>query len=73
LLSDYGARNGRLKDRGVARLIECSDVMLATLIANDTQAKKYCSLAGERYLIVPIEHETAFRKAVKQIGYVLPQ
>jgi hypothetical protein len=72
LLNDYGARGGRLIDKGFVKLIECSDSMLATLIANDTQAKKYCYQAGERHLVVPIEAEKAFRKAVKQLGYLLP-
>jgi len=38
-----------------------------------TRAQKYCCLAGERYLVVPIDHEAAFRTPVKQIGYVLRQ
>lgn len=72
LLDGYSVRNSRLKDKGVAHLIECSDPALAALIANGTRARKFCFLTCDRYLMVPMEHGKAFRKAVQQTDYVLP-
>ena len=61
-----------LQDRGMARLIECADGTLAVTIAHDSRTKKYCQLAGERYLVVPVEQETRFRNGLRKLGYSLP-
>ncbi|MEW6731530.1 MAG: hypothetical protein AB1489_09400, partial [Acidobacteriota bacterium] len=37
-----------LNDRGQARLIECANPALATLIASDHRTRKFCMLAGDR-------------------------
>ncbi|MBD2436442.1 helicase-associated domain-containing protein [Nostoc sp. FACHB-110] len=68
-LADIEARGNSLRDRGQARLIECTDAALAVLIANDSRTKKLCFLAGEKHLVVPSESETKFRNAVKKLGY----
>jgi hypothetical protein len=62
-----------LQDLGTARLIECNDPALAVLIANDSRTKKYCFLAGERRLVVPLESETRFHRALQKLGYSLPK
>ena len=70
---DCLSRSDSLQDQGLARLIECADAALATLIAHDSRTKKYCQLAGDRCLVVPIEHETRFRNGLRKLGYTLPQ
>ncbi len=71
-LTDLETRSQGLKDRGTARLIECTDPTLATLIAHDSRTKKYCILAGDRHLVVPTEGETRFRNALRKLGYTIP-
>jgi len=61
-----------LRDLGEAKLIECANSHLATLIANDPLTKKYCQLVGSRALVILATHEGKFRKALRQIGYALP-
>jgi hypothetical protein len=72
LLADAKSRSESLKEMGTARVIECTDSAIATLIANDSRTKKYCFLAGECRLVVPIESETKFRNALHKLGYSLP-
>ena len=67
------SRSGSLKDVGTGRIIECSDPALAALIANDSRTKKYCFLAGESRLVVPVASETKFRNALQKLGYSLPK
>ena len=71
LLEDVAERSTRVHDRGLARLIECADSALAALIANDTRTRKHCMRAGERHLVVPAASEAAFRRALRDIGYLL--
>ena len=69
---DCLSRSNSLQDKGLAKLIECADAALATLIANDSRTKKYCYIAGERHLVVAIADETRFRNALRKLGYTLP-
>lgn len=69
---DARDRGESLQNKGTARLIECRDSALAALIVNDSRTKKYCLLAGERSLVVPLESETKFRNALQKLGYSLP-
>ncbi len=71
LLCDIAERGVRIQDRGLARLVECADPVLAALIANDTRTRKHCLRAGERHLVVPASSEPAFRRALREVGYVL--
>jgi hypothetical protein len=71
LLDDVVERTIKVHDRGLARLIECADPALATLIAGDTRTRKHCMRAGERHLVVPASSETAFRRALRDSGYLL--
>ena len=71
-LDDVEERSRRVLDRGVARLIECADKDTALLIAHDPRTKRYCQPAGERYIVVSAENEAAFRKGLRQLGYILP-
>jgi hypothetical protein len=72
-LEDMARRVRSLKATGAARLIECADAALATLIANDSRTKPFCLLAGDRCLAVPVESETRFRGALRKLGYGLPK
>jgi hypothetical protein len=69
---DCRDRTASLQDQGVARLIQCQDATLAALIANDSRTKKYCQLAGEKHLVVPLDQETRFRTGLRKLGYSLP-
>ncbi len=71
LLDDVAERCTKVHDRGFARLIECADSALAALIANDARTRKHCLRAGERSLVVPAASEAAFRRALRNAGYVL--
>jgi hypothetical protein len=71
LLDDVAERCTKVHDRGLARLIECADSALAALIANDTRTRKHCLRAGERHLVVPASSEAAFRRALRDAGYLL--
>jgi hypothetical protein len=72
-LTDVTERSNSVQDIGSVRLIECTTAHLALLIANDSRTKKFCQLAGDRTLAVPLGQETKFRTALRQMGYVLPQ
>jgi len=71
LLDDVAARSARVHDRGLARLIECADPALAALIANDSRTRKHCMRAGERHLVVPAASEAAFKRTLREVGYLL--
>jgi hypothetical protein len=70
-LDDIEERSTRLRDTGPARLIDCGDTALATLIANDTRLRKLCVLAGEKSVAVPEKSLAAFLRGLKELGYVV--
>ncbi|TAE39527.1 MAG: hypothetical protein EAZ90_22770 [Oscillatoriales cyanobacterium] len=72
-LTDVTERSNSVQDIGSVRLIECTTAHIALLIANDSRTKKFCQLAGDRTVAVPLGQETKFRTALRQMGYVLPQ
>jgi len=71
LLEDVANRSAKVLDRGLARLIECADPALAALIANDSRTRKLCMQAGERCLVVPAASEALFKRALREVGYVV--
>lgn len=71
LLEDISDRSARIHDRGLARLVECADAALAALIANDSRTRKHCMRAGERHLVVPAASESAFRRGLREVGYLV--
>ena len=71
-LKEMAERASQLVDLGPARLIEARDAALMELIANDSRLKSLCLPAGERYLAIPADLETAFRRALRELGYGLP-
>ena len=66
---EISERVSSLVDRGTARLIEVQDAALAQLIINDGRLRSLCILAGEHHIVVPAEHESAFRRALRELGY----
>ena len=62
-----------LKLRGTGLLIQCADANLAILLADNERTAKFCLRAGERNLVVPSQHEDAFRKALRELGYGMPR
>jgi hypothetical protein len=71
-LTDFVSRTSHLSNHGLILLIECTDPALAVMIARDRATSKLCRPVGDRHLVVPVEHDTAFRKAVQTLGYALP-
>jgi len=71
LLDDVAERSGRLHDAGTARLVECDDQALASLIASDTLTRRHCMLAGTRHLAVPSSSEAAFKRGLKKLGFIV--
>ena len=71
LLDDITSRSAKVRDRGLVRLVECADPALATLIANDSRTRKHCMMTGERHLVVPASSEAAFKRTLREIGYLL--
>lgn len=45
---------------------------LAAQLAAEPRLKKLCLRVGERQLVVPPASETAFRKALRELDYILP-
>lgn len=72
LVGDVAQRATRLTDRGHVRLIECADAAVAALITRDRALRRLCDPVGDRHVAVPIEKELKFRKALLELGYVMP-
>ena len=70
-LATVGERCNQLRDQGLARLIECSQPELADVLAANPKTRRHCLRAGDRHLVVPASAETAFRHALKELGYLL--
>jgi hypothetical protein len=71
-LNDLQDRMGQLEDLGTARLIACKDAVMARTLVSDRRLGKVCRLAGERHLVFPATDEAAVRRALRELGYVLP-
>ena len=71
LLADTAERCTRIRDRGPAQLVECDEPALAALIATDSRTRGHCMRAGERHLVVPAASESAFKRNLRDIGYLV--
>jgi hypothetical protein len=71
LLEDSAGRCKRVHDRGMARIVECDEPSLAALVANDPRTRNYCMRAGDRHLVVPSSSESAFKRNLLEVGYLL--
>jgi hypothetical protein len=72
LINDVTRRARQLTDLGHARVIECADPALATLVTRNRALRNLCHPLGDRHLAVPLDQELKFRKALLKLGYVLP-
>ena len=71
-LDDLEAKGGQIEDLGAARLLGCKDTIVARMLAADRRLRGMCQVAGERHLVFRASDEAAVRKALKELGYVLP-
>ena len=62
-----------LVNTGTALLVACADAEIADVVANHEHMQKLCRRAGERHLVVPVEAEEPFRKALRSLGYGMPR
>ncbi|MCI0461619.1 MAG: helicase-associated domain-containing protein, partial [Gemmataceae bacterium] len=71
-LADLQQRTGQLRDQGTARLIECADASVMQLLAHDRRLRGLLHPAGDRQLVFRMADEAAVRRALRELGYVLP-
>ena len=71
-LNDLAEKTGQLADLGAARLIACAEPHVAQLLASDRRLRNLCQLAGDRQLVFRATDEAAVRRALRELGYVLP-
>jgi hypothetical protein len=62
-----------LVNKGTALLIECVDAEVAEQVATHDVTKPLCQRAGDRHLVVAVEVEESFRKALHTLGYGMPK
>ena len=73
LLDETAERTSVLHDCGLARLVECADAGLAETIAKDPKTGKHCMRAGDRHLVVTASAEAAFRRGLREAGYLIAE
>lgn len=73
LLEDILKRARQVSHMGTAELFHVEDRATALLILHDSTAKSLCYAAGENRLVVPADKVTAFRRALRKLGYAAPQ
>ena len=71
-LDDCETRAHLLELDGTGQILRCPDARLAKRIASDRRTGKHCLLAGDCRLVVPDGSVTAFRRALRQLGYGWP-
>jgi hypothetical protein len=71
-LDDLEEKAGLLEDLGAARLIGCKDAVVARTLVADRRLRNICQLAGERHLVFRALDEAAVRRALRELGHVLP-
>ena len=71
-LAETESRLGGCASRQEAVLLEWTDEALAHLIATSTGTRRYCHHAGDNRVVVPAKNLAAFTRALKQLGYILP-
>ena len=66
-------QNGQKEKDGAPRLSYGVSSHVPSCEANHELMKKWCLRAGERQLVVPVEAEEPFRKALHSLGYGMPR
>ena len=59
--------------KGSCLLLECVSQQIAETIARDARAGTFCQRTGDRGLVIPIDKEESFRKAINGLGYGMPR
>lgn len=54
---------------GTVLLIDCENEKIASMVADAKEARGLCLRAGERQLVVRLEHEEKFRSLVRKLGF----
>lgn len=64
-----GESNGSaLQKKADALVFDCRDKKTAERLVNEKELVNLCFLIGKSRLIVPAEHETKFRKVIRELG-----
>ena len=71
LLADVEQRAERFVDRGLMRVIECTDPALVAQLTHDAKTRGLCIAAGDNRLLVPNNQVPAFRRALHGLGYAI--
>ncbi len=71
-LADLEDKTSQLEDLGAARIIACKNVVVAQTLASDRRLRKLVYLAGERHIAFRSADETAVRRGLRELGYVVP-
>lgn len=71
-LRDVAKKCTAVQNGEEAFLFTVKDAATAALIAGDSEARKYCLLAGSNRLAVPKKNQRAFRTVLKKLGYIIP-
>ena len=68
-LRETNRRAAALKDKGMARIVECETPGIADEISENPHTKKICQRVGKKSLAILAEDEKKFREIIKKIGY----
>lgn len=71
-LDDLEDKSRQLEDLGDYRLIACKDAVLAQILGGDRRLSHLCLPAGDRHLAFKASDEDRVRRALKELGHVLP-
>jgi hypothetical protein len=64
-----GKQGKVLKISGTALLIDCENAEIAAMIAAHKETAGLCLRAGDRRLVVRVEHEEKFRNQIRILGF----
>lgn len=64
-----GRQGKALKVLGAALLIDCENEKIASMVADGKETAGLCLRAGQRQLVVRLEHEEKFRNLVRKLGF----
>jgi len=59
--------------KGSCLLVECVSPQIAEAIARDPRAGMLCRRTGDRGLVIPVDKEESFRRAINGLGYGMPR
>jgi hypothetical protein len=69
---ELGSRAETVQRVEEAFLVELASETDAALIARDSEARKYCRLAGAKHVALPKRNYRAFRNTIKKLGFIIP-